>query len=91
VRPVGPRDGRLKVAAKLGFGRGVRPPRRAALGAAKRNAAEDADGLKVTEIGHLDDLLNLFGLAGDARAPRGTPGQISRPRALSRAADDHAG
>ena len=84
VRPVGQRDGRLKEAAKLGFSQAV-IPRRPASAKAKRGAAEDVDGLKVTEIGHLDDLLELFGLTGESRSARGANPGTPRSRAPSRA------
>lgn len=67
VRPVGQRDGRLKEAAKLGFVQAITPPRG---GAAKRDTGDGVDGLKVTEIAHLDHLLTIFGLAGE---PDGHP------------------
>jgi DNA repair protein RadA/Sms len=91
VRPVGQRDGRLKEAAKLGFAQAITPPRGNASPKSRRAAADDADGLKVSEIGHLDDLLRLFGLSGEARAPHARSGPRqggARPRALSGAAHD---
>jgi DNA repair protein RadA/Sms len=87
VRPVGQRDGRLKEAAKLGFGRAVTPPRRPVRGGAKRGG-DEADGLRVTEIDHLEGLLGLFGLSGEPRERRNANAGDPRARALSRAADD---
>ncbi len=91
VRPVGQRDGRLKEAAKLGFAQAITPPRGSTGAKSRRAAADDADGLKVSEIGHLDDLLRLFGLSGEARASRPRSGSRqggARPRALTGAAHD---
>jgi DNA repair protein RadA/Sms len=67
VRAVSQGDQRLKEAAKLGFTEALVPPRRG-------RPAPPGDNLKVHEIAHLQDLVDL--LAG-AAAPRrgGRPGE----------------
>jgi DNA repair protein RadA/Sms len=56
VRAVGQEEARLKEAAKLGFGEALIPRR---LRASGRGGV--AEGLLIREIGHLQDLLPLFG------------------------------
>lgn len=97
VRPVGQRDGRLKEAAKLGFGQAVAPSRRSTRGG--KRGGDEADGLKVTEVDHLEGLLGLFGLESEPRRARGgnrdndggrrnASPDGKRSRAYSRADDD---
>ncbi|NVN41634.1 DNA repair protein RadA, partial [Ameyamaea chiangmaiensis] len=59
VRQVAQADARLKEAHKLGFGQAVLPRR-----VARTNApAKAPDGLELREIGHLSDLVAMFGAA----------------------------
>ena len=51
VRSVGQTDARLKEAAKLGFARALAPSQRG------RKSADSADGLKVDEIDHLQEMI----------------------------------
>jgi DNA repair protein RadA/Sms len=67
VRGVGQTDLRLKEAAKLGFTRAIIPSRRQGKG------PRGAQPVAVTEIGHLSELIPLFG--GGERKP-------ARPRAV---------
>lgn len=53
MRAVSQMDLRLKEAAKLGFARAYAPPRRG------RQGAEV--GIEVIEIGHIGDVLSLYG------------------------------
>ena len=62
IRAVPQPDLRLKEAAKLGFSRALIPPRRVN----KKSAKESDTVLKVTEIGHLKTLMELFGLTEKA-------------------------
>ncbi|HEY6334268.1 MAG TPA: DNA repair protein RadA [Alphaproteobacteria bacterium] len=55
IRPVNHMDQRLKEAAKLGFSHAVVPRR-----PQRRGAAATAGGLRLTEIGHLYELVALF-------------------------------
>jgi DNA repair protein RadA/Sms len=55
IRPVNHMDQRLKEAAKLGFSHAVVPRR-----PQRRGAAAMAGGLRLTEIGHLYELVALF-------------------------------
>jgi len=64
VRPVGQAAARLKEAGKLGFTAALAPPRR---GKAKDRTTEP--GIGVREIGHLRQLVALFG-DGPRRAAR---------------------
>ena len=57
VRGVGQTDTRLKEAAKLGFARALVPSRRG------RKSADSAEGLKVDEIDHLQEMIGR--LSGD--------------------------
>ncbi len=54
VRAVGQMDARLKEAAKLGFRRALCPKRR-------KGGAERSDGLELSEIALLSDLVEVFG------------------------------
>lgn len=56
IRSVGQMDSRLKEAAKLGFKHAIMPKRRKAKGKSMR----DPEGIKVTEIEHLNELTNMF-------------------------------
>ena len=68
VRAVSQGDQRLKEAAKLGFTEALVPPRRG-------RPAPPGDNLKVHEIAHLQDLVDLLaGAASPRRGPRG-PGE----------------
>ncbi|MEX2010077.1 MAG: DNA repair protein RadA [Dongiaceae bacterium] len=68
VRAVSQGDQRLKEAAKLGFTEALVPPRRG-------RPAPPGDNLKVHEIAHLQDLVDLLaGAAAPRRGPRG-PGE----------------
>ncbi|MDB5366986.1 MAG: repair protein RadA [Rhodospirillales bacterium] len=62
VRQVGQTELRLKEAAKLGFGRAILPSGRS------RRGGAGADLLARTEIGHVRDLLDLFGDAQPNRS-----------------------
>jgi DNA repair protein RadA/Sms len=62
VRQVGQTELRLKEAAKLGFGRAILPAGRS------RRGGAGADLLARTEIGHVRDLLDLFGDAQPNRS-----------------------
>ena len=58
-------------------------------GTGKRQGAEESLGLKVSGIGHLNDLLSLFGVSSDQPRPRGSTGpRDSRPLTLSGAVPD---
>ncbi|MEO5372911.1 MAG: DNA repair protein RadA [Alphaproteobacteria bacterium] len=59
VRAVAQGDARLKEAAKLGFGRAMVPSRPRAA-ERRRGGPGDAHGLDVREIGHLQDLVDIF-------------------------------
>ena len=59
VRPIGQAEARLKEAAKLGFTRAIVPARRKPQGD-KRPSPTD-QGLSICEVGHLSDLIALFG------------------------------
>ncbi len=61
VRPVHQTDPRLKEAAKLGFTRAIVPPRRRGGSGGRGTALKDV--LRLREIGHVGDLLPLFGEA----------------------------
>jgi DNA repair protein RadA/Sms len=65
VRAVGQEEARLKEAAKLGFGEALVPRR---LRASGRGGV--AEGLLTREIGHLQDLLPLFGDGEGKKADR---------------------
>ena len=56
VRPVGQADVRLREAKKLGFSRAIVPKTRNA----RRNSANAGDTLPVTEIAHLNELMDLL-------------------------------
>jgi len=67
VRPVGQADARKKEAAKLGFSTAVVPTAKskAKNGAQSKNRAKQStEVLELREIGHLSDLLTLFGAEG---------------------------
>lgn len=66
IRTVSQRENRLKEAAKLGFRRALAPQRQV-----KKGSREAADGLELTEITHLQELVGL--LAGDVRISQGGP------------------
>ena len=61
VRPVSHTENRLKEAAKLGFSKAVTPKRR-------RGRGETVPGIAIQEIGHLSDLLEVFGIDASAGA-----------------------
>jgi DNA repair protein RadA/Sms len=68
IRPVGLTDMRLKEAAKLGFSEAIVPRRpRAQSG----RDAPDADGISLTQIAHLRDLVELIGAPPSRTAGRG--------------------
>ncbi|MEO3433556.1 DNA repair protein RadA [Inquilinus sp. CAU 1745] len=62
IRAVSQTETRLKEAAKLGFASAIMPRRRARKGRAMANLK---DGPLLREIGHLDDLIPLFGDAAE--------------------------
>lgn len=64
IRTVSQRENRLKEAAKLGFRRALAPRRQV-----KKGSPEAADGLELTEIAHLQELVGL--LAGDVATHQG--------------------
>jgi len=65
VRPVGQADARLKEAAKLGFGRAILPKRR-------KEGARGGD-LRLTEIGRLAELVDVFAGGAGMVKPREKP------------------
>ncbi|MDB5438156.1 MAG: repair protein RadA, partial [Caulobacteraceae bacterium] len=64
VRPVVHAEGRLKEAAKLGFTRAIVPRRRRDKG----KTGEPGSGMTIQTVGHLSDLLGVFGLEPGAEA-----------------------
>jgi DNA repair protein RadA/Sms len=65
IRPVSQADARLKEAGKLGFERALAPARR---GRAKQSPA----GIRISEVGHLHELVEMFApAAGAGPRPRG--------------------
>jgi DNA repair protein RadA/Sms len=70
VRGVGQAELRLKEAAKLGFTRAVIPSRRQARGSGS------AQPVAATEIGHLSELIPLFGSGQNAPAARIVRGRV---------------
>jgi DNA repair protein RadA/Sms len=68
VRGVGQPDLRLKEAAKLGFTRAIVPSRRQAPGRERTARPGSGNAVAVTGIGHLSELVPLFG-ADDAAGP----------------------
>jgi DNA repair protein RadA/Sms len=91
VRPVGQRDSRLKEAAKLGFAQALAP--KAAPSKRDKASRDGEPGLKVTEIGHLNDLLRLFSVTpGQAPRNQTTGGAPKKQKtANERAASDRMG
>jgi DNA repair protein RadA/Sms len=60
IRAVGQTEARLKEAAKLGFGQAILPERRAPRGRKPAGAGLN-EGIEMRDIGHLDELMPLFG------------------------------
>lgn len=67
VRAVGQTESRLKEAAKLGFSEALAPRR---MGTGGKSAKPSDPGLKLREIGHLQDLVALFQSGAKDAAPR---------------------
>jgi DNA repair protein RadA/Sms len=65
VRAVGQTDLRLREAAKLGFGAAILPPP-----AERRGKRRAGEGLRLTDISHLGQLVELLGFADAPRAER---------------------
>ena len=61
IRPVAHADARLKEAAKLGFASAWAPPRRGERATERPRAAQTGEGLAVTPIAHLSDLVARLG------------------------------